>query len=149
MIGKILLPVDGSESALRAARVAGEVAQKFDAEVLVIYVVLPLPVQIEMAGSSGEILHWAGSKAGMQGLEQAGEDILRRTVPELDRMSVRYQARLERGHPGARICEIAQEEGADLVIIGDQGVNRATAVHPESIWEEVGRCVNCSVMIVR
>lgn len=149
MIRKILLPVDGSESAQRAARVAGEVAQKFDAEVLVIYVVLPLPVQIEMAESAGEQLHWPGSKAGMQGLAQAGQEILARTVRELDRLDVRYQAGLERGHPGARICEIAQEEGADLVIIEDQGVNRATAVHPESIWEEVGRCANCSVMIVR
>lgn len=149
MFRKILLATDGSDSALRAAQMAGELAQKFDAEVLMVYVMLPIPVLDKVAADEGDDLVWAGTLAAFHGFTQAGQDILARTARVLDEVGIRYAARLERGHPAERICEIAEAEQCDLVVIGGQGVNRAEALSLGGVSERVSKCAACSVMIGR
>jgi nucleotide-binding universal stress UspA family protein len=148
MVQKILLVSNHSENAYRATVAAGELALKFDAEILYIYVILPVPAIIQLAEEAGDTLYGVGSIAGLRGLDQAGEDILSQTTKILDRMGVRYSARLERGHPAVRICEVAHEEKADLIVIGRQGVRRATALSVASVCERVSQCATCSVLVV-
>lgn len=149
MFHRILLATDGSDSALRAAQAAGELAGKFNAEVLVIYVLLPVPVMEKIALETGDQFSGAGSVASIQGLSQAGERILARTARVLDQAGARYSARLERGHPAKRVCEVAQEESCDAIFIGRQGVGRAAALSWGSVAEEISRCASCSVVIVK
>jgi hypothetical protein len=59
---------------------AGELAHKFDAKLLVIYVMIPLPAMNKLAESEGEILFWVDSAAGIHGLKQSGREILQRTA---------------------------------------------------------------------
>ncbi len=148
MIKKILVPTDGSEGALLAARVAGEIARKFDARLLVIYVMIPIPAMNKLAENAGESLLWAGSAAGVRGLEQGALDIIRRTARVLEEAGIQYEYRLERGHPGVRIGEVAVEEDMDLVVIGEQGANRAKGLDWGKVSEQVTRSASCSVMIV-
>jgi len=148
MLRKILLATDGSEGALRAAEAAGELASGFDAEVLVIYVLPPGPALARVAAEAGDP-GWAGSAAALRGFEQAGRDILARTVEALERAGVRCTARLERGHPAERICEVAHDEECDAIVIGHRGLEHVAAFSLGSVAERVSRCAPCSVMIVR
>ena len=147
MIRKLMLVSDRSESADRAAQVAGELATTFGAEVLVIYVMMPLPVLVKMAGEANDRFYGAGSMAGLRGLEQAGEETLAHTVKILEQMGIHPKARLERGHPAVRICELAGAEMVDLIVMGSQAVRKATALYEESASEQVSQCAICSVMV--
>jgi len=148
MLRKILLATDGSEGALRAAEAAGELARRFDAEVLVIYVLPPVPALARVAAEAGEP-DWAGSVAALRGFEQAGRDILARTAEVLERAGVRYTAQLERGHPAERICEVSHDEACDAIVIGHRGLEHVATFPLGSVAEWVSRCAPCSVIIVR
>lgn len=147
-IQKILLVSDQSESAKSAARVAGELAIKFGAQVQVIYVILPVPVLMKMADEANEPYYGAGSLAGLRGMEQAAEKTLARTVKILNEMGIQPRVRQERGHPAAKVCEVALADEVDLIVMGRQAVHKAAALAPESLSDEVSRCAACSVLVV-
>jgi nucleotide-binding universal stress UspA family protein len=56
---------------------------------------------------------------------------------------------LEHGHPGVRIGEVADEEDVDLVVIGQQGANRAKGLYWGKVSEQVSHSTSCSIMIVK
>jgi nucleotide-binding universal stress UspA family protein len=145
---KILLITDQSESAERAAQIAGEFAQQFEAQILVIYIQVPIPAMTHIAEESGDTLPWSGTQAGFHGLEQAAERILKRTASILKTWEVPFETRLERGHPAVRACQVALKEQSDLVVVGHQGVKRATALHLEDVNERISECAHCPLLVV-
>jgi len=145
---RILLAADGSESALRAAQAAAELARQSGAEVLVLHVLPPPPAVAEAADRAG-IAGWGGSLAALRGFKQAGEDSLARAAEVLAAVGVRHLLRLEHGHPADRICEVAREEQCDLIVVGRHGVDMAAALPIGGVAERVALGAPCTVMIVR
>lgn len=148
MLKRILLATDGSERALRAANVAAEVARQFKAQVLVLYVVPPAPALARAATEAGDA-RWAGSSAARRGIVQAGSDTLARAARALDEARVTYAMRLDQGPPAERICQVARDEGYDLIVLSYRGLQRMASPSLGSVSEQVSQCAPCSVMIVR
>lgn len=146
---KILLATDGSDNALRAARLAGELSCQFDVPVVAVYVLLPVPALKKVADKNEDILSGAGSMAAMRGTAKAAEDILKKSVQVLERAGARYTARWERGLPAQVLCEITETEQCDLIVMGRQGAARVARRSLGSVSEHVTRCAHRSVILVK
>ena len=53
------------------------------------------------------------------------------------------------GHPGSEILHIAEEIGADLVVVGSRGFDLLRRALLGSVSESVVRHAHCSVLVVR
>ncbi|AFZ71948.1 universal stress protein [Natronobacterium gregoryi] len=107
---RIVVPTDGSDAAERAARRALELAQRYDAEVRVVYVVDTTIYSLEDAPGS------------IVGLLTEGGQTATETIAEMARereLSVRTAVR--RGVPAADLLEYAAAVDADLVTMGTRG----------------------------
>ncbi|MBE0410544.1 MAG: universal stress protein [Anaerolineales bacterium] len=55
---------------------------------------------------------------------------------------------MERGHPAVRACQVAFDERADFIVVGRQGVNRATTLYLDDLNEDISECAHCPVVVV-
>ncbi|HTP50336.1 MAG TPA: universal stress protein [Anaeromyxobacteraceae bacterium] len=110
---RILVAVDGSEAALRAARMAADVAVRFGARLTLSYVVprLLLPpdvygltiaeVEREQRAHADQLIHEALVKLGASGVE--------------------VETSVLSGPPAESIAEAAAAPDVDLVVVGSRG----------------------------
>ena len=71
----------------------------------------------------------------------------------LDRIPARFpdvstRTRVEQGDPAVRICDVAAEEGADTIVVGNRGVHGTRWRVRDSVPNIVLRHSPCSVFIV-
>ncbi|WP_086889333.1 universal stress protein [Natrarchaeobaculum aegyptiacum] len=107
---RILLPTDGSDAAERAAESALDVAERYDADVHVVYVIDSSVTDLEDAPRSIlGVLREAG--------ESATED-----VAELAReRGLEASTEVRRGLPGDELLAATQSVDADLIAMGTRG----------------------------
>jgi len=110
---RILVAVDGSDSALRAARMAADVAIRFGARLTLAYVVprLLLPpdvygltvaeVEREQRAHADELIHDALAKLGESGVD--------------------VETNVLNGPPAESLAEAAAAPDVDLVVVGSRG----------------------------
>ncbi|KLK87954.1 universal stress protein UspA [Methanoculleus sediminis] len=113
MFRKILVAMDGSEPANRAFETALGEAGVWKAEVHVVYVVesglfssLPMDNTLEIIYSV---------------LQKEGEDVLEAARKKADAAGVSLVTHLRQGHAGSQIISLAEELGADLILLGSYG----------------------------
>jgi nucleotide-binding universal stress UspA family protein len=138
MTWKILLATDGSPFSLKAADVAIEFAQKNSAEVEVIYVTPFTLFTTEY-----------GFPVPQPSLNEIAQKIIDRTVEKFGENNIPYKFRIENGDPADRICNIAEEENINLIIIGTSGQTGINRFLLGSVSAKVVRHAPCSVMVIR
>lgn len=135
---KILIPVDGSESALWTIKQAAVLLDKAIAEIYLFLVVVPMPAELpwsfyaidEEAGAN-EALRKADDEARNLGLKVA---------------RVEHQTFHE---PASAICNYAKEQGIDLIIIGSHGYQGLAKFLMGSVSERVFKQAEQPVIIIR
>lgn len=176
MFSRMLLPVDGSEHALKAATVAGDLASKYGSEIIVLHVIdhsrldedREHMAEVEHVGERGhEQYPWvanvpaelaamlqpddsAGQRERM--LEYLAEKIVRRSVERLHEHDVghdRIRVVFKNGHPAKRILETAQEEKSDLIVMGSRGLSDFMGALGGSVSHRVANGADCSVITVK
>ena len=147
MYRKILVGLDGSEHALRAARAAIEMALKFDAELHFLTVTRPYKVSPELLRylqaenlvgepkyvldkMTGEIIDAARKLAADAGV---------RTV----------KAVVREGRPARTIVAYAKANHIDMIVVGSRGIGELEAALLGSVSEKVGLLAGCTVMLAR
>jgi nucleotide-binding universal stress UspA family protein len=120
MYKKILIATDGSPTAGKAAEVGVELARKVGAEALLLYV--------GEAAAGGPVLDKAA--------ETLGSD-------------VKITTKSVQGNPADKICEIAEYEKADLIIIGNKGMTDTKRFLLGSVPNSVSHHAPCNVLIVK
>lgn len=138
MISTIAVGTDGSETASKAVDVAVEMARRFDAKVVLMSVYGDQP-----AKSSGKFdereLSW-NPVAQLQ-------EILARTESRLKLdEGIDCVTRTGRGNPAKALVEIAEKCGADLLVIGNKGMDRRVL---GSVPNSVTHNAPCSVLVVK
>lgn len=143
MFRKVLLASDGSNEALRAAQVAAAIAKRFDLPVAVVHVfhAPPLPV--------GELSYTYDPVQANREIAEVNQAVQQRTGKPLNEMGVTWTARHEQGHPARVILSVAEEENADLIVMGSRGLSGIKAFFLGSISDRVSHHAHCSVLIVR
>jgi nucleotide-binding universal stress UspA family protein len=144
MFQKVLVPVDGSPSSLKAARAAAEIARKFGSKVTVIHAVY-LPASVIGAGAAGTL---AGETA-LEALEEAATEILRSACETLGLPGEQVKQEVLHGHPAEAICRWAEEGKYDLIVMGHRGLSAIRAFFAGSVSDKVSHHAPCPVLIVR
>jgi nucleotide-binding universal stress UspA family protein len=143
MYDRIVLPTDGSDHALQAAEHALRVAEAFESDVHVLYV-----LDIRQAG--GPIDAGSVREQFLEELEETGAKAIR-AVESLadDRDLGEIQTTIRRGHPEETIPEFASEQEADLLAMGTHGRTGISRYVLGSVTEDVLRQAEVPVLTAR
>jgi nucleotide-binding universal stress UspA family protein len=140
MFEKILLAVDGSENALRAARTAAELTRRMGAkELRVIAVFDPIPtylgdpnMQIAITARRGE-----------------AEKVLEAAVKEVGEVPCEVHTGILEGNPAEAIIGVANTRSSDLIVMGSRGLGGLAGLLLGSTSQKVAAHAPCPVLIVR
>ncbi len=138
---KILLATDGSKHSQNTIEQAQKLAKKFNAEVTILYV-------IEVNPQQGYDF-FASYQKKEQELISAGEEVLQKAAKAFKGEGVEINTRLEKGNPADIICEIAEKENYELVILGGRGLGKISGVLLGSVSNAVANCLKNNLMIVK
>ena len=110
MYDRIVIAVDGSEEARRAARRGLQLARVFDATVTVLSVVEQKALQL------------TETSAEKTRLRERGEEALTEIEELASELGCPVTTTLTEGKPAVQISEYADEQDADLIVVGRQGL---------------------------
>ncbi|ACV61871.1 UspA domain protein [Desulfofarcimen acetoxidans DSM 771] len=140
MYKKILVPVDGSEQAAKAALQAAEIASAMGAEITLFHVVVPLTV-IDTPSDIKELF--------MRENQQQGQRILEQARKRIDSYNLTVKTETASGHQAHEICKKAKDNNYDLVVIGSRGLGEIKSFLMGSVSKQVVQHADCPVLIVR
>jgi len=139
MYRKILLAYDGTETGRVALRQGADLAKVCGAEVFLLAVV-DLPTGMLMAESA--------APSGLPDTQrQEFQRILEEGVERLKGRELAVDARLEFGVPAERIVQLAEEIGADLIVLGHREQSPIARWWRGSIGSTVLSQAPCSILI--
>ena len=139
-IKKVLAPVDGSELSKQALNMAIAIAKDSHAKLTVLEVVEefgPLPGFYGAAPEGVDRVKWLS--------EQRFEEV----HPLLDEDNVDWDRIVVEGNPADKICEIAENENSDMIVIGCKGRSAIGRFLMGSISDRVVHHAHCSVCVVK
>ncbi|MFH2129409.1 MAG: universal stress protein [bacterium] len=136
---KILVPVDGSEHAMNAARYSIDLVRKFDCEVLLVHCHKAYPSYL------GEPYF---QQVVDKTLRQAN-DLLAPYRELFEAAGIRFKVLLFEEPAGKMIPEIARNENADLILIGSRGKTDLEGLIIGSVTHQVLHLATCPVLVVR
>ena len=138
---KILLGTDGSEDAALAARVAIDLSSRTGAELHVVHVWQELPQRWYPAANAAYLSRLHARQAW---------ELLERRVEEIkDAGAVVTESHRRLGHPADEIVGLAEELGADLIVVGSRGLGSVRRLLMGSVSEGVVHHARCPVLVVR
>ncbi|MDP2726423.1 MAG: universal stress protein [Dehalococcoidia bacterium] len=145
---KILVATDGSDYAHKAADYAGLLARKIDdAEITVLSVLDPgLATQASVSPAGMPVTIPINLLADV---ERALNTVLQDTQQKLLSTGKKVTTRLEHGQPAKVICDIADKESFDLIVMGSSGQGRIADILLGSVSDRVVHKARVPVLIVR
>jgi nucleotide-binding universal stress UspA family protein len=145
MFKSIVVGTDGSDTATQAVRSAVDLAGAVGAKLEMVSAYAPVPAQRlrEEQREAPEDLQWAiNPREDVDTTLEAAADVARAAgVP------VNVYARL--GDPADAILDVAEEQEADLIVIGNKGMTGAKRFLLGSVPNKVSHHAPCSVLIIR
>jgi nucleotide-binding universal stress UspA family protein len=142
MIQTVAVGTDGSDTASKAVEFALDIAEKFGAKVVVASSYRPVGedrIRRDQRDAPDDIQWTINPTQDVDSALRSVEDMAR------DRgLEVASEAR--QGDPADVICEIAEEHGADLLVVGNKGMQRRVL---GSVPNSVSHKAPCSVVIVK
>lgn len=174
MFKTILVPTDGSDHANKAVRIAGDLAGKYDADLVLLHVLLrghlnegleryaeveglvksqPLSEAVASIPSARFPVSIIPANADntKESVLNATAELVLRTAKEAAREqgASRLRTLIEDGDPAQRILERAASESADLIVMGSRGFSDLKALIVGSVSHKVSHLAPCAVMSVR
>jgi nucleotide-binding universal stress UspA family protein len=145
MFGSIVVGTDGSDTANEAVRQATELAKAVGASVYVVSAYEPVASQ-RLREERQQV------PADMEWMVNPREDVeatLREASETLDGAGVGVETYAREGDPADAILDVAEEQGADLIVVGNKGMTGAKRFLLGSVPNKVSHHAPCSVMIIR
>ena len=129
-LSKILVAVDGSESAEKALKYAVQLAKKHKAKVTLLNV-----GESKLFGFKPEVAR------------EVGEHILSDAAAKVKGLKLNKQ--LEFGNPAETIIEVAEKGNYDFIVVGSRGISSVKRFFLGSVSDDISHHAKCSVLIVR
>ncbi len=139
MFRNVLLAVDGSEHALRAARVAGEMARCLRADLRIVAVFEPVPAYL------GE----PNLQKAISGRMERVETVLEEALDVVGEVPGKCETEILEGPPADAILRVAKIRHSDLIIMGARGMGGLRALLLGSQSQKVVNEASCPVLLVR
>ena len=129
-LSKILVAVDGSESAEKAIEYAVQLAKKHKAEVTLLNV------------GESKLFDFEPNV-----VREVGEHVLSDAAAKVK--GLKLKTLLEFGNPAETIIEVAEKGNYDLIVVGSRGLSNVKRFFLGSVSDDVSHHAKCSVLIVR
>jgi nucleotide-binding universal stress UspA family protein len=145
MFARIVVGTDGSETARHAVHEATELAKKTGASLDVVSAYEPVPtsrLREERMEAPEDIAHTVGPREDV-------DAALAEAAQEVEQAGVTVRTFARQGEPADAILDVAEEEGADLIVVGNKGMTGAKRFLLGSVPNKVSHHAPCSVLIVR
>jgi nucleotide-binding universal stress UspA family protein len=145
MFRSIVVGTDGSETANEAVRQAAELAATLGARVHLVCVYEPLPSahvgqgETDVPTEAGWVLR---PRADVDATLAAAAAVFAAAGVEVDLYG-------QRGDPADAILDVAEERGADLIIVGNRGRTGAKRFLLGSVPNRLSHYAPCAVLIIR
>jgi nucleotide-binding universal stress UspA family protein len=148
---KVVLAIDGSEEASRAAEAAVELCEKTGSELHVVHVgedfYLTAVTDLDMVAQTWVAQEYAESETNF---EQIAREVLDAEVEKVEAAGGTVaQAHLRVGRAEAEIVDLAEEIEAGLVVLGSRGLGGVKRALMGSVSYSVVRHAHCPVLVVR
>jgi len=145
MFDSIVVGTDGSATAGEAVRQATELAKKLNGSLHLVSAYEPVPegrLRDERQQVPDDMQWMINPREDVEAtLKEAAEQIKK------DGLEVKTYAR--EGDPADAILDVAEEENADLIVVGNKGMTGAKRFLLGSVPNKVSHHAPCSVMIIR
>lgn len=142
MFKTIAVGTDGTPTAEKAVDVALDIAERYQARLLIFSVYTPISDK-ELAKDRAELpeeVQWKISATARV------DQILGRVRDQARARGLESEAVARQGEPAAVICELAGEHNVDLLVVGNKGMNRRVfGSVPRSICQHAP----CSVVVAK
>jgi len=145
MFSSIVVGTDGSSTATQAVREAVDVAKAVGATLELVSAYSPVPEQRlrEERRKAPEDVQWAiHPRHEVESSLSDGADLAREAGVEVN-------THARQGDPSDAIIDVAEERGADLIIVGNKGMTGAKRFLLGSVPDKISHHAPCSVMIIR
>jgi len=147
---RILVPTDGSENSMRAAKSAAELAKLNPNSKVTVFKVDSVPSRFVERH-----LYWVAGDKGSQGKhieEMFAEDrnrILEETASIFKDNGIDVQCDYTTGNPAEQICEYARKNNIDLIVIGTRGKSNIGEIFLGSVSHKVLHLSPCPVLLIK
>jgi nucleotide-binding universal stress UspA family protein len=145
MFSSIVVGTDGSATATAAVRQAVEMAKSVGAKLELVSAYAPVPKQRlrEERRDAPEEVRWAIDP------RREAESLLEDAADLAREVGVKVNAHARQGDPSTAILDIAEQQRADLIIVGNKGMTGAKRFLLGSVPDKVSHHAPCSVLIIR
>jgi len=135
MISTVAVATDGSATAREAVDEAAEIARRFGAKLWLLSAFTDLPSEDQDIE-----LQWASSSSAQV------KSLLEHIEADLGATGIECQTRVAEGDPAEVVVRLATDVGADLLVIGNKGMQRRVL---GSVPNTVTHKAACSVLVVK
>ena len=140
MLSTVAVGTDGSPRASDAVRMAVDVARRYEAKLVLLSAFKDAAGAAAQGADPSSEIEWASSGAARV------REILARTEDELRREGIDCTTRADEGDPAEVLVRLAEECGAELLVIGNKGMHRRVL---GSVPNTVTHKAPCSVLVVK
>lgn len=145
MIEKIVVGTDGSDTAAQAVVQAGDLAEKLGASLVIVSAFDPVSnarLERERTDAPSDV-EWSINE------REDVDAMLGQVAAPLKERSIEVKVTARQGNPADAILDVAEEEGADLIVVGNKGMAGARRFLLGSVPNKISHHAPCSVLIVR
>jgi nucleotide-binding universal stress UspA family protein len=145
MFDRIVVGTDGSETATEAVRTAIELAKLSKSKLEIVSAYEPVPqsrLREEKEGISGDVAYAVNPREDVQ-------LVLDNAAAEARKAKVDVVTHPREGDPADAILDVAEENDADLVLVGNKGMTGARRFLLGSVPNKISHHAPCDVWIVK
>ncbi len=145
MFGSIVVGTDGSETAGEAVRQATELAAKLGSKVYLVSAYEPVSegrLREERQQVPGDLQWMVNPREDVSQTLEGAAEVLRAA-------GIDVETHAREGDPADAILDVAEEQDADLIVVGNKGMTGAKRFLLGSVPNKVSHHAPCSVMIIR
>lgn len=145
MFTRIVVGTDGSETAAEAVLQAVDLAKLAGAQLSIVSAYQPVPkrrLEGEQQGVPADVQYEIGPREDVNLVLDAAAATAKKEGLEVQTHPVE-------GEPAEAILNVAEETGADLIVVGNKGMTGARRFLLGSVPNNVSHHAPCSVVIVR
>jgi len=147
MLKKILVAIDGSQPSQRALDMGAQIAEKFDAVLVLIYVIrdMQLPDSLRQMAEVELV-----QESRLTTLQKIGQTILAEAATRAKKQGAKeVRSEVRPGDPAGAILRYAAENGVDIIVMGSRGLGEMESFLLGSVSRKVSNLAKVGCLTVR
>jgi nucleotide-binding universal stress UspA family protein len=135
LFSKMVIGYDGSDHSRRALRIAIDLAKKYGSEVLVVTVI--------------DVSTVPGDPNAIRIVSETANQVVAEASEILSREGIPHRTFVRQGDPSTEIVKVAEENKADLVVVGSRGLSSLKRIILGSVSQGVLNRSKIPVLVVK